>query len=104
MRLATFTLILAAALATAAPALAQMMTAAPIPNGMGSSTSDNSVSGPIVSKFYVKKVTALSYKILETRVEDGGQLTPEHLAGLQRELDQLNRQYGVRTSLRVRAA
>ena len=104
MRICVLALATAAAVAAAAPAFAQLATAACIPSGMGSSSSDNSLSGPIVSKFYVKKVTALSYKILEARAEDGGKLTPEHLASLQQELDQLNRQYDIRTSLRVRAA
>jgi hypothetical protein len=52
---------------------------------------------------YLKKVTALSYRTLELRAEDGGKLTPEHLASLQRELNALARQYRVRADFRIKA-
>jgi hypothetical protein len=104
MRICVLALAAAAALATAAPAFAQLATAACVPNGMGSSSSNNASGSSPLSKTYLKKLTALSYKILEVRTEDGGKLAADHLASLQHELNRLNLQYDVRSSLRVRAA
>ena len=44
---------------------------------------------------YLMKLASLRDKTLKTKAKDGGQLTPEHAAALQRELDQLNRQFGI---------
>ena len=52
---------------------------------------------------YVKKLTALSYRTLELRAEDGGRLTSEHRATLQHELDDLKREYHVWPELRIAA-
>jgi hypothetical protein len=105
MRLVTFTLILAAGLATAGAASAQM-------GGwegtqgyeIGHTDPDpfNNSNSPAPSRAYIKKLTALSYKIVEQRAEDGGTLTSQHLTSLQRELNWLNHQYEVGSSLRVR--
>jgi hypothetical protein len=50
----------------------------------------------------VKKITALSYRTLALRTEDGGKLTPEHLARLQRELTHLKREYRVVDDRRIK--
>jgi hypothetical protein len=41
------------------------------------------------------KLASLRDKTLRTKAKDGGQLTPEHAAALQHELDQLNKQFGI---------
>lgn len=41
---------------------------------------------------YVRKLAFLKQKLEFTRAHDGGRLTPEHAAALQRELDRLNRE------------
>jgi hypothetical protein len=95
-----------AALALAAPAHAQMGPMSPMGPG-GTVPSQNQYqylpNDHSLPQGFVKQVTALSYRTLELRAEDGGKLTPEHLASLQRELDQLKRQYHVTSSLRIRA-
>ncbi len=49
----------------------------------------------------MKKVTALSYRTLEIKAEDGGRLSPEHAAALQNELTLLQRQYRIRADFRI---
>ena len=44
---------------------------------------------------YVMKLANLRDRTIRTKAKDGGRLTPEHAAGLQRELDALNHQFGV---------
>jgi hypothetical protein len=106
MRIYILALATGAALALASPAFAQMgLSAATGPGGAVPSQNQyqylpNDHSLP---QSYVKQVTALSYRTVELRAEDGGKLTPEHLASLQRELNQLKRQYHVTSSLRIRA-
>jgi hypothetical protein len=46
---------------------------------------------------YLMKLASLRQKTIRTKTKDGGQLTPEHATGLQRELDDLNKQFGVTT-------
>jgi hypothetical protein len=41
---------------------------------------------------YARKLAFLQNKLLFTKAKDGGHLTPDHAAALQRELDALNRQ------------
>ena len=95
----------AAAQAAAAPASAQMLTATGgTPSGEGQASAGSPSGSLGLSKFYLQKVTALSYRIVEVRAQDGGTLTPEHLASLQHEFNRLNRQYDVKTPFRVRAS
>jgi hypothetical protein len=104
MRFATFTLVLAAGLAMAGVASAQM---GGWEGAQGYTiTQDLDPARPALRVgppgAYLKRLTALSYKIVEQRAEDGGTLTPGHLTSLQRELSRLNRQYQVASSLLVR--
>ncbi|THD68156.1 hypothetical protein [Phenylobacterium sp.] len=99
MRICVLALTAGAALALTTPAFAQM--------GLGSIPSQNQYQYiPDELGFppgYVKQVTALSYRVLETKAEDGGRLTPEHAASLQQELDALNREFHVRPPFRIRS-
>ena len=45
---------------------------------------------------YVMRLMTLRDKTLKTKAKDGGELTPEHAAALQHELDELNKQFGVK--------
>jgi hypothetical protein len=45
---------------------------------------------------YLMRVETLREKLVQTQARDGGQLTSEHAASLQHELDKLNRIYGVK--------
>ncbi len=106
MRHGLFALATAAALALAAPAFAQLGTS--VGEGFAGyvnpSQPDAGPDGAGLPKSYMKKVTDLSFKVLEQRREDGGRLTPEHLAMLQRQFDRLNHSYGLRSSLRLSGA
>jgi Spy/CpxP family protein refolding chaperone len=44
---------------------------------------------------YLMKLASLRDKTLKTKAKDGGQLTPEHAASLQQELDRLNKEFGI---------
>jgi hypothetical protein len=46
---------------------------------------------------YLMRLSSLREKTIraKAKAKDGGQLTPEHAAALQRELDELNKQFGV---------
>jgi hypothetical protein len=104
MRICVLALAAGAVLALSAPAFAQVALSplAPMEPGsehMGRAAYAQEDQG--VPKVYQKKITAFSYKVLEQKAEDGGKLTPDHAAGLQRELDRLNIQYGVRTKMRI---
>jgi hypothetical protein len=104
MRFATLNLVLVAGLAMAGAASAQI--------GGWEGTQGYTITQnldpaapalqPGPARAYLKKLTALSYKIVEQRAVDGGTLTLQHLTSLQRELNGLNRQYQVGSSLRVR--
>jgi hypothetical protein len=90
----------AGTLILAAPACAQM---APIGPGSGMQNQYQDLpDGNGLPPAYVKKITALSYRTLALRTEDGGKLTPEHLAGLQRELTHLKRKYRVVDDRRIK--
>jgi hypothetical protein len=106
MRIYTLALATGAALALASPAFAQMGLSVPMGPG-GAVPSQNQYqylpNDHSLPQSYVKKVTALSYRTLELRAEDGGKLTPEHRASLQHELDQLKREFRVTSSLRIKA-
>jgi hypothetical protein len=43
---------------------------------------------------YLIKLASLRQRTIRTKAKDGGQLTPEHAASLQHELDELNHQFG----------
>jgi hypothetical protein len=105
MRIFVLVLATGAALMLAAPVFAQSSGpgAAQIGPDSGTNNSQYLQEDRSLPQAYVKKVTALSYRTLELRAEDGGKLTPEHRASLQQELDQLKREYRVRTGLRIRA-
>jgi hypothetical protein len=104
MRIRTLALAAGSALALAAPAFAQMGNMAPMgPSSVNQNRDQYLQEDRSLPQAYVKKVTALSYRTLEIKAEDGGRLTPEHAATLQRELDQLQRQYRVRADLRINA-
>jgi hypothetical protein len=51
---------------------------------------------PTRQERYWTKLSSLRDKTLRTKAKDGGQLTAEHAASLQHELDQLNRQFGLK--------
>jgi hypothetical protein len=44
---------------------------------------------------YLMKLASLREKTIRTKTKDGGQLTSEHAARLQHELDELNHQFGI---------
>ncbi len=105
MRTQILILMSAAALALAAPAFAQGSVAGggQLGPGMGTNNSQYLQEDRGLPQAYVKQVTALSFRALELRAEDGGRLTSEHRTSLQRELDRLKREYRVRSDLRVKA-
>ncbi len=59
-------------------------------------------AGPMASEVgnrhyrYLMRVQTLKERAARTAAQDGGQLTPDHAANLQHELDKLNRLYGVK--------
>jgi hypothetical protein len=108
MRIGVLALATGAVLALTAPAFAQMGSMGQMGQmslgGMPSLTPYQYGPGDqTLSRDYVKKVTALSYRVLALRAQDGGELTPEHLGGLRRELDQLKRRYHVVADFQVSA-
>jgi hypothetical protein len=100
MRNLVFTLAAGAAITLSGPAFAQMASIGP---GSGKNNSQYLPEDRSLPSAYVKKVTALSYRTLELRSEDGGKLTPEHRAELQQELNQLKHDYHVGIELRIKA-
>ena len=93
MRLSVLALVSAAALAQAGLAAAQgdMM------NQQVQAHDQPMAMPPAPTKHdrYLMKLAALREKTIRTKAKDGGQLTPEHSAALQHELDELNKQFGV---------
>lgn len=101
----TFTLALAAAatLGLAGAAVAQSnnvtfapstMQPAPAPQGAGDF---NRLDNPdTVTDHYDLAIMLLKKKMDRMTREDGGQLTPEHQAGLQAELDKVNLRFGLK--------
>jgi hypothetical protein len=51
---------------------------------------------PTRQERYRMKILSLRDKTLRMKAKDGGQLTPEHAASLQHELDELNKQFGIK--------
>jgi hypothetical protein len=97
MRTWLVALVAGGVLAQAGGALAQnyseMSPPAPIAPGRGPAQDPRL---PAIPSPYVRKLAFLQNKLLVTTSKDGGRLTPEHAAALQRELDALNRQAGGR--------
>jgi hypothetical protein len=103
MRIRILALTIAAVLASAGAAAAQVTngTAVNAPEAPGQEGSANqTLVGPSEAGSrhyrYLMKVETLREKVVETQAKDGGKLTPEHEASLKRELDKLNRTYGVK--------
>ena len=109
MRLATFTLILAAGLATAGVAAAQMGGGAqgftiPGANDAGNQYGITDRPRPyprrlsiaLAQNHYNAQVMALKAKMQILTRQDGGQLSDEHKAALQSQLDELNRSFGIK--------
>ena len=99
----TFTLVLLAALGASTAALAQSQTyssmESPVPQGASNGARQDSGASWIPSEqwWYDWSIANLRDKMLKIQAKDGGQLTPEHAAALQRELDRLNRKYRIAT-------
>jgi hypothetical protein len=110
MRLTTFTLILAAGLAMAGAASAQIggwegTQGYTIP-GANDGGAQYNLIGPqrpyprrlyiaIAQNRYNAQVLVLKAKMRQLIRHDGGQLSDEHRAGLQNQLDELNRSFGI---------
>ena len=100
MRVPVLTLTMAAVLIAGGGAMAQTVEV-PVPLVTPGDTGNNhqatggsNEAGSRQSR-YLAKVETLKEKVARTKARDGGQLTPEHEASLKRELDKLNRVYGV---------
>ena len=103
MRVWLLASVVAVALSPAAGALAQVtyyseMSPPPVP---AKSVGVFSVSAPpgqvrlaALPDPYVRKLAFLREKLIYLTSKDGGRLSAEHAAALQRELDQLNREAG----------
>lgn len=107
MRTLILTLTATAALGLATAAAAQQSVNGPnqmpnIPQGSGGSFGMNIHEGE--ASGYEAAVMRLKLKVDRVTHEDGGQLTSEHLASLQGELDALNRQYGRKPQVPRRAS
>ena len=98
MRLPIFTLAL---LGLAGAAQAQMgpMMMTPMPQASAPYGGDfDAARYPSQQERYAAKMAALKAKMLKLTAADGGQLSPEHRASLQKELDSLNRQFGLKVA------
>jgi hypothetical protein len=114
MRRGAFISILAAGAAAAAAAMApcaasaqmmgqmgqmgmmgQMMTSQPPVNAPFGTGEDGAVF-PSTQQRYAAKIMALKEKMQRLTVQDGGQLSDEHRASLQRELDGVNKSFGIK--------
>ena len=51
---------------------------------------------PSPQERYEARIAALKARMQRLTAADGGQLTPEHKASLQKDLDSLNREFGVK--------
>jgi hypothetical protein len=75
--------------------MGQMMTPQP-PVSLPFGTGDDGAVFPSPQQRYAAKIMALKDKMQRLTVQDGGQLTPEHRASLQRELDGVNKSFGIK--------
>ena len=108
MRLAVSIGALASTLVLAGAASAQMMTGQMGQMGqgqmMGPQAPQSAAFGagvdrarfPTTQERYAAKIQALKQKMQKLTAQDGGQLSDEHKAGLQRELDGVNKSFGVK--------
>lgn len=100
MRFPMLTLTLAIGLAAAGSACAQMMGPTMMtPMPPANATYGGGIDTPAYpsrQELYASKIAALKAKMQRLTASDGGQLTPEHRAGLQQELDALNRRFGLK--------
>ncbi|HEY3950967.1 hypothetical protein [Phenylobacterium sp.] len=96
-RLAFLTAILV--LPAAGAAAAQMMgPTTPMPSTATYGGGLDFQTAPSPQQRYNQKIIALRDKMQKTARADGGQLTAEHKAALQKELDGINRQFGVKAA------
>lgn len=88
-------LVLAAA-ALAGPAAAQSaMTMTPQPPPQAYEQRTQMAPLPTQHDRYLMKLASLRDRTIRIKAKDGGQLTPDHAAALQQQLDALNHQFGV---------
>jgi len=99
MRLQILALSLAGLLASAGAAAAQDSNGYPnqvtIPGDSGNN--HQSYPGPRIPERryrYLMRLETLRERVIRWKAQDGGQLSAEHAANLQRQLDKLNRIYG----------
>jgi hypothetical protein len=92
----TTLLVLSAMLSAPGSAGAQMMMMnMPPPSPTSIFGAGQGPQAPTREQRYMEKLSALRTKTLHLTAQDGGQLTPEHRDSLQKELDALNRQFGI---------
>jgi hypothetical protein len=100
MRFPSFTPMAAVFLAAAGAASAQMMSPMPMSPRPQADTSfgpnTDFPPNPTRQQRYMAKIVTLRAKTLKITAADGGQLSPEHRASLQKELDTLNREFGIK--------
>jgi hypothetical protein len=107
MRLAILVPALASALALTGVASAQMMGQmgggmmgggmSPMPPANGSANwGAENAAFPTAQQRYVARIRALKSKMDKLTQQDGGQLSDEHRASLQRELDGVNKSFGIK--------
>jgi hypothetical protein len=106
MRTFTPAILAIAALGLATSALAQQSVNGPnqqpnIPPALGDGHPANYFGAtPSREELYARRIATLRDKMRKITAEDGGQLTPDHAADLQKALDSLNRQFGVKVASR----
>lgn len=98
MRTFTVALVATAAMGLATTALAQQTVNGPnqqpnIPQGTGEFQNNGAAGASVAPDGYNFRLMLLRHKLAAQTHDDGGQLTPEHQAALQKELDALNLHY-----------
>jgi len=73
-----------------------MMTPMPPANSVTYGGDLNMGQPPTQQQRYNQKLIALREKFVRTTRADGGQLSDEHKAALQKELDAINKQFGIK--------
>jgi hypothetical protein len=108
MRLAVLAVSLTAALSAGGGASAQMtgqmgmmgqmgpMMTPPPPVSAAYGTGADGADFPSAQQRYAARIMALKAKMQRLTAQDGGRLTPEHQASLQRELDGVNKSFGIK--------
>jgi hypothetical protein len=98
MRVHILALMIAGVLVPAGSAMAQMVE---VPKVLETPGDRGHSAGPMASEVgnrqyrYLMRIETLKEKVAQTKARDGGRITAEHEASLQRELDKLNRVYGM---------